>query len=332
VRHHAERPCEEVKSDDGVMMLRGARLTALSVRRHQPQQRALTVLALSRSRLLAPPVIWQQRRGAAMFIGRLVRGALKIRYLLLGGALGGGMTLQKSYEQWKENLPDLKWLEQYLPPPEKIDAFRENLIKVTGNLKDAFEVNPKLKELGEQKYQNLREWFDRRLEEAIEATAKEEEHGFSDNFLRIPVAKNNGGTAAAPSENLTTRLERMQDELMQNQLKYQKQVDRLEKENRELRRQLLLRKTGVPPKKVKKSLIDMYSEVRAKSIHSGANLVNINVYIHFIFRSITEKLNDLKIFIKYFWPCEMMQSTVQSKSKEDEFAQALLLYIAHALI
>jgi len=224
------------------------------------------MLMLSRKRLLAPPAAphVHQQRGAAMLIGRLLRGALKIRYIVLGGALGGGMTLQKSYEEWKEKLPDMKWLEQYMPPPEKIDAFRENMIKLSSNLRDSFEINPKLKQLGEQNYQNFQDWFDRRLNDAIEATAKEDENGFSDNFLRIPVAKNNsqGNTpAAAPTENLTTRLERMQDELMQNQLKYQKQVDRLEKENRELRRQLLLRKTGAPPKKVKKSLIDMYSEV-----------------------------------------------------------------------
>jgi optic atrophy protein 1 len=232
---------------------------------HQPQQRGITMLMLSRKRLLAPPAAphVHQQRGAAMLIGRLLRGALKIRYIVLGGALGGGMTLQKSYEEWKEKLPDMKWLEQYMPPPEKIDAFRENMIKLSSNLRDSFEINPKLKQLGEQNYQNFQDWFDRRLNDAIEATAKEDENGFSDNFLRIPVAKNNsqGNTPAAPTENLTTRLERMQDELMQNQLKYQKQVDRLEKENRELRRQLLLRKTGAPPKKVKKSLIDMYSEV-----------------------------------------------------------------------
>ncbi|XP_065333695.1 dynamin-like 120 kDa protein, mitochondrial [Cloeon dipterum] len=254
-------------------MLRRAPLTFISANRplrYQPQQRGITMLMLNKNRLLVPNTqhVLLQQRGAAMFIGRLLRGALKIRYLVLGGALGGGMTLQKSYEQWKENLPDMKWLEQYMPPPEKIDAFRENLIKLSSNLKDSFEVNPKLKELGEAKYQNMRDWFDRRLEEAIQATEKAEvegENGFSENFLRIPVAKNNNqeshAGSPAPSENLTSRLERMQDELMQNQLKYQKQVDRLEKENRELRRQLLLRKTGAPPKRVKKSLIDMYSEV-----------------------------------------------------------------------
>lgn len=34
-------------------------------------------------------------RGYAMVVARVLRGALKIRYLLLGGAVGGGVTLQK---------------------------------------------------------------------------------------------------------------------------------------------------------------------------------------------------------------------------------------------
>lgn len=34
-------------------------------------------------------------RGYAMVVARILRGALKIRYLILGGALGGGVTLQK---------------------------------------------------------------------------------------------------------------------------------------------------------------------------------------------------------------------------------------------
>lgn len=35
-------------------------------------------------------------RGYAMIVARILRGALKIRYILLGGAVGGGVTLQKA--------------------------------------------------------------------------------------------------------------------------------------------------------------------------------------------------------------------------------------------
>ena len=34
-------------------------------------------------------------RGYGMVVVRILRGALKLRYLLLGGAIGGGMTLNK---------------------------------------------------------------------------------------------------------------------------------------------------------------------------------------------------------------------------------------------
>lgn len=60
-----------------------------------------------------------------------------------------------------------------------------------------------------------------------------------------------------------TRLNDIQDEMMQTQIKYQRELERLEKENKELRKQNLLLKQGRKPvtKKIKRSLIDMYSEV-----------------------------------------------------------------------
>lgn len=59
------------------------------------------------------------------------------------------------------------------------------------------------------------------------------------------------------------RLDVMQAEMMQTQIKYQRELERLEKENKELRKQnLLLRQGRKPaPRQIKKSLIDMYSEV-----------------------------------------------------------------------
>lgn len=36
-------------------------------------------------------------RGYAMVVARILRGALKLRYLLIGGTVGGGVTLQKVY-------------------------------------------------------------------------------------------------------------------------------------------------------------------------------------------------------------------------------------------
>lgn len=38
---------------------------------------------------------YYQTRNAGMLVGRILRGALKIRYWLIGGAVGGGISLQK---------------------------------------------------------------------------------------------------------------------------------------------------------------------------------------------------------------------------------------------
>ena len=48
---------------------------------------------------------------------------------------------------------------------------------------------------------------------------------------------------------------------LEDDAKYQKELEKLEKENKELRKQLLLKRSKVTSKEVKKSLIDMYSEV-----------------------------------------------------------------------
>ena len=54
-------------------------------------------IGVNKSLLLLKPTSYyvQPRREYAMIVGRVLRGVLKIRYLLLGGAFGGGLTLQK---------------------------------------------------------------------------------------------------------------------------------------------------------------------------------------------------------------------------------------------
>uniref|UniRef100_A0A8C4Y5D8 Dynamin-like GTPase OPA1, mitochondrial n=1 Tax=Gopherus evgoodei TaxID=1825980 RepID=A0A8C4Y5D8_9SAUR len=58
------------------------------------------------------------------------------------------------------------------------------------------------------------------------------------------------------------KIDQLQEELLHTQLKYQRILERLEKENKELRK-LVLQKDdkGIHQRKLKKSLIDMYSEV-----------------------------------------------------------------------
>ena len=78
-------------------------------------------------------------------------------------------------------------------------------------------------------------------------------------------------TEAEKSKNreLQKKLESSQEELMKTQIRYQKEIDKLERINKELKKQLLLKTGGGSTstsaknreKSIKKSLIDMYSEV-----------------------------------------------------------------------
>ncbi|XP_033253780.1 dynamin-like 120 kDa protein, mitochondrial isoform X2 [Drosophila miranda] len=67
-------------------------------------------------------------------------------------------------------------------------------------------------------------------------------------------------------EMMQNQVETLQTEIMNVQIKYQKELEKMEKENRDLRTQFLLLKTNkkTSAKKIKKTLIDMYSEVLDK--------------------------------------------------------------------
>ncbi|XP_045102855.1 dynamin-like 120 kDa protein, mitochondrial isoform X2 [Portunus trituberculatus] len=285
-----------------------------------PIARHFTSLHNTRGALLRlpEPRYSAPQRGIGMLVARVLRGALKIRYLLLGGSIAGGSALAKTYEQWKEALPDAKFLEELLPSQEDLDSIRASLITYRDKIKDSipeFSLDPKLWEAGEEGYSQVAQWFKERLDDAIQAAEEDKKSGssiFSDDFS--PDLKQHalsftsmGGSAEKEREkadllrmrlsqleaelqektdhftkelasvvhenadlkqkiqsndNIREKYESLQEELMQVQLKYQREIERLEKDNKELRKSLMLRAGDkVARKKVKKSLIDMYSEV-----------------------------------------------------------------------
>eukprot|EP00094_Tigriopus_californicus_P012573 TCALIF_12157-PA protein Name:"Similar to OPA1 Dynamin-like 120 kDa protein, mitochondrial (Gallus gallus)" AED:0.10 eAED:0.11 QI:168/0.81/0.91/0.95/0.86/0.86/23/220/1024 len=229
----------------------------------------------------------------------LIRGVLKIRYLLLGGALGGGYSLAKQYEEWKSNLPDMDWIKGLIPAIES-DKVRKGLRSTAESIRakaNEIDIDPALQNtLG--KFESFREWFEKRLDNAIQVVEKEKqqeknEKGSNGNgyaaggaisaFSLTSIGGSGSGSGSGSSkdledklkdekgrtktereknEMLQRKLESTQEELMKTQIRYQKEIEKLEKINRELKKQLLLRGKDVHArKKIKKSLIDMYSEV-----------------------------------------------------------------------
>lgn len=240
------------------------------------------LLQLENGRVPGQPVVIV--RGYGMIIVRVLRGAMKLRYLVLGGAIGGGMTLNKKYEEWKDGLPDMKWLDDLMPDNEQWGQFSKSLVSMKDSVKNSIEIDPRLKQLGEEKLAAWRSWFDSRLDNAIEAAEHQENEQIESSFRTLSefvsdlygVTKEEIKTKHTVSaiglspdegrkkyETLQGQVETLQTEIMNVQIKYQRELEKLEKENRDLRQQFLLIKSNrkTATKKIKKSLIDMYSEV-----------------------------------------------------------------------
>ncbi|XP_076365189.1 opa1 mitochondrial dynamin like GTPase [Tachypleus tridentatus] len=214
-------------------------------------------------------------------VARVIRGALKIRYIILGGAVGGSVQMSRKYEEWKENLPDFSWVKDMLPESEKLDQFRASLI----DLKDKVTLPEKgwlkrnLSAAGDRLY-----WLGERLEGATDGdstTAMAEgllllsgglplgpqieiAYGqeMDTSIFQFMSKEESVGSAKSRVETEQERLQKLQEELIEVQVKYQREIERLEKENKELRKQIMLKaEKSAPRRTIKKNLIDMYSEV-----------------------------------------------------------------------
>lgn len=231
-----------------------------------------------RSMLLRRPIDPRhiQSRKYGMLVARAVRGLLKIRYIVLGGAVGGGMTLNKKYEEWKDGLPDMGWLNELLPDNEQWGKFTTTLINAKDVIGDSLHIgvdrvlwlgaDPRLRERSAE----LKEWLAQRYEDAVAAAATQAQDQHS--VEASPKIVNNLQSRPAPQTARSTgddtnvyerRVHVLQEEVLSLQARYQRELQRLEQENRELRQQnMLLRQGRQPPaRKLKRSLIDMYSNV-----------------------------------------------------------------------
>ncbi|XP_034437856.1 dynamin-like 120 kDa protein, mitochondrial isoform X4 [Hippoglossus hippoglossus] len=195
---------------------------------------------------------YQQQRNFWMV--RLATRLLKLRYILLGTAVGGGYTAKKTYEEWKEMLPDFSEYNWVIPDfiwelSEQIDL--DKLAKALPEMEEIAKLLPDL--------DKIRENFS-----FLKSLLTSETSG-------DPPLKATDSSAAAPQDpsdkqykksSDKEKFDQLQEELLRTQLKYQRMLERLEKENKELRKVVLQKDDkGIHRRKVKKSLIDLYSEV-----------------------------------------------------------------------
>ncbi|XGW12609.1 hypothetical protein V3C99_013351 [Haemonchus contortus] len=198
------------------------------------------------------------------FIVGVARHLLKLRYFIATGVIGGSVAARNWYDEWKAGLPDFS-----LPEWANVDAkglwrdFSEQL----SHMKKGFG--------GEGSDSKLAEWVARfeSFRKARETGSSEEEGNSSGGSKPVKDATLLSFMAAFGAkkddekkeneESSDERIQRLQEEMLKTQSQYQRELERLEKENKVLKQRLLLADQGAVKrmKRLKRSLIDMYSEV-----------------------------------------------------------------------
>lgn len=224
---------------------------------HRTAARYFTSMSRLPMRPLKPPPgsgghRYQQQR--SFWVARLAARLLRLRYILLGSAVGGGYTAKKTYEEWKDMLPDLSEYNWVIPDfvwelSEQIDL--DKLAKALPEMEEIAKLLPDFEKIGEN-FTFLKSLLSSETsgDPALKATDSSAgaSHDVSDKQYKKSSDKE--------------KIDQLQEELLRTQLKYQRMLERLEKENKELRKVVLQKDDkGIHQRKVKKSLIDLYSEV-----------------------------------------------------------------------
>ncbi|XP_051997303.1 dynamin-like 120 kDa protein, mitochondrial isoform X4 [Xyrauchen texanus] len=197
---------------------------------------------------------YQQHR--TFWVAHLAARLLKLRYILLGSAVGGGYTAKKTYDEWKDMLPDMSQYTWIVPDfvwelSENFDF--DKLVNALPEMEEIAKLLPDMEKIGEN-FTFLKSLL------SSETTG--------DSALRAPDVPPSSAAMSDSSDKQfkkssdKEKVDQLQEELLRTQMKYQRMLERLEKENKELRKVVLQKDDkGIHQRKVKKSLIDLYSEV-----------------------------------------------------------------------
>ncbi|XP_005730418.1 dynamin-like GTPase OPA1, mitochondrial isoform X5 [Pundamilia nyererei] len=195
---------------------------------------------------------YQQQRN--FWVARLAARLLKLRYILLGSAVGGGYTAKKTYDEWKEMLPDFSEYNWVIPDfvwelSEQIDL--DKLAKALPEMEEIAKLLPDFDKIGEN-FTFLKSLL-------TSETSGDPPLKATDSSAAVA---HEAGDKQYKKSSDKEKIDQLQEELLRTQLRYQRMLERLEKENKELRKVVLQKDDkGIHQRKVKKSLIDMYSEV-----------------------------------------------------------------------
>uniref|UniRef100_A0A0N4ZJV8 Dynamin-like GTPase OPA1, mitochondrial n=1 Tax=Parastrongyloides trichosuri TaxID=131310 RepID=A0A0N4ZJV8_PARTI len=195
----------------------------------------------------------------------ILRHALKLRYWMFGGALSGGVATVNWYDDWKKTLPDI-------PPWLKFDGSvsKQFGTKLEGMLDEwnKFQFADKIPHLKKKEIPTLQESLNNEKDNNENPNTEDINNkgkvgagllGAFGGFAFGKKKDDDKEEAISPEE----RIKKLQDELLKVQSQYQKELERLEKENSGLKQKLLLTDQASMKymKNIKRSLIDLYSEV-----------------------------------------------------------------------
>lgn len=104
-------------------------------------------------------------------------------------------------------MPDFKWLDDVLPDTDRWNQFSTNLKSIQNSVRDSIEIgnalkstyfhqfdliylslfilDPRLKQLSENKLTEWRQWFDSRLDDAIEAASTQSHPEIESKFIHV---------------------------------------------------------------------------------------------------------------------------------------------------